>query len=195
MKKLNILDLSEKLKNKRYLIIGDIHGCLTEFQELLQQVNFNKEDDCLISVGDMLDRGEHSASVLKYCFDLPNFYFCIGNHELRYINYFDYGVKDEGFGFCDTLISWSWETDMPGFVYMAKLMRLRCAPMIKVPNGYVVHAGINPSKMMEEQTLSDCVFTHYFGGVDFYDNVKGEFWWKFVFPDFKIFLGMKLIKL
>lgn len=40
----------------RTIVIGDIHGCFREFQALLQKVKFDRESDCLILLGDVIDR-------------------------------------------------------------------------------------------------------------------------------------------
>jgi serine/threonine protein phosphatase 1 len=47
----------------RLLAIGDIHGCLTAFDVLLEAVR-PTADDCLITLGDYVDRGPDSCGVL-----------------------------------------------------------------------------------------------------------------------------------
>lgn len=47
----------------RTIIIGDIHGCYRELTKLLEKVEFNKKEDRLISLGDLMDRGEQSYEV------------------------------------------------------------------------------------------------------------------------------------
>lgn len=49
----------------RTIIIGDIHGCFAEWMCLLQKVQFNPENDRLILLGDLIDRGKDSYSVYK----------------------------------------------------------------------------------------------------------------------------------
>ena len=44
----------------RRLIIGDIHGCLDELQDLLRKIKLDEERDELIQLGDMIDRGPES---------------------------------------------------------------------------------------------------------------------------------------
>ncbi len=52
--------------NQRVIIVGDIHGCLVEFKELLQKVDYRKEYDKLILVGDLVGK-------VNYLYDI-NFY-------------------------------------------------------------------------------------------------------------------------
>lgn len=47
----------------RTIILGDIHGCFRELTELMEKVGFDREADTLISLGDLMDRGEQSYEV------------------------------------------------------------------------------------------------------------------------------------
>ena len=42
---------------RRTLAVSDIHGCVDEFKQLLDKVNFNAEEDQLVLLGDYVDRG------------------------------------------------------------------------------------------------------------------------------------------
>ncbi|HTT70883.1 MAG TPA: metallophosphoesterase, partial [Anaeromyxobacteraceae bacterium] len=41
----------------RTIVVGDVHGCLEELDELLRVVEFRPGFDRLVFVGDLLDRG------------------------------------------------------------------------------------------------------------------------------------------
>lgn len=65
----------------RDLVVGDIHGHFTKLQRALDAVGFDPASgDRLFSVGDLVDRGPESASVLDWL-DRPWFHPVIGNHE------------------------------------------------------------------------------------------------------------------
>lgn len=65
----------------RDLVVGDIHGHFTKLQRALDAVGFDPASgDRLFSVGDLVDRGPESASVLDWL-DRPLFHPVIGNHE------------------------------------------------------------------------------------------------------------------
>jgi len=51
--------------SSRTLFIGDIHGCLSEFQSLLKKLNFSEKDE-IICVGDLIAKGPNSCGVLKF---------------------------------------------------------------------------------------------------------------------------------
>ncbi|WP_336431941.1 metallophosphoesterase [Providencia rettgeri] len=73
--------------------VGDIHGCLDLLNDKLQQVEFNKEKDLLISVGDLIDRVDRNVE----CLDLINekwFRAVRGNHEQMAIDALFHGVND-----------------------------------------------------------------------------------------------------
>jgi len=63
-------------------VIGDIHGCFNQFIELLTQIKYNKDEDKIILVGDLVNRGPDSLSVLNYCISDPNINSVLGNHDL-----------------------------------------------------------------------------------------------------------------
>lgn len=67
----------------RTLVIGDIHGCLAQFETLLQSVAPTASDQ-LILLGDYVDRGPESAGVLKRLLQLAytvRLTALQGNHE------------------------------------------------------------------------------------------------------------------
>lgn len=64
----------------RIFCVGDIHGEITKFNEKLISVNFDKKSDIMLSVGDLIDRGEDSLSCLELINE-PWFHCVRGNHE------------------------------------------------------------------------------------------------------------------
>lgn len=69
-------------KFDRTIVVGDIHGCYIELQELCHLVNFGAQD-ALVTVGDFLDRGPDSWKVAAFFRDSPNAFSVLGNHERR----------------------------------------------------------------------------------------------------------------
>jgi serine/threonine protein phosphatase 1 len=66
-------------------VVGDIHGEFPRIKRLLDEIGFNYLHDRLFSVGDMVDRGAHSAEVLDWL-DKPWFHAIRGNHEQMVID-------------------------------------------------------------------------------------------------------------
>lgn len=79
---------------KRTIIVGDVHGCLEELQELIQQLAPNANDH-VIFIGDLIDRGPDSIGVVHQVEQLSALFkvsLILGNHEdkfLRYVHHMD----------------------------------------------------------------------------------------------------------
>ncbi|WP_316771880.1 metallophosphoesterase [Pedobacter frigiditerrae] len=69
----------------RTFVIGDIHGCFDELMELTRKIGLTA-DDLLISVGDIVDRGNKSKEVYEYLLNRPNSKVLVGNHERKHQN-------------------------------------------------------------------------------------------------------------
>jgi len=48
----------------RVFIIGDVHGCYHTFLAMLEF--WNKDEEMLIQIGDLIDRGSYSPEVLQH---------------------------------------------------------------------------------------------------------------------------------
>ena len=64
----------------RDFAVGDIHGCFTALLDALDRVGFDPAADRLFSVGDLVDRGPESATVLDWL-SRPWFHAICGNHD------------------------------------------------------------------------------------------------------------------
>jgi len=65
-------------------IVGDIQGCFEPLKKLLDRVQFDPAQDQLWSVGDVVNRGPDSLSVLRYLKNLgDSFQMVLGNHDLH----------------------------------------------------------------------------------------------------------------
>ncbi len=63
-------------------VIGDIHGCFDQFTELLKKINYKKDEDKLILLGDLVNRGPDSLSVINHCMADSSIITVLGNHDL-----------------------------------------------------------------------------------------------------------------
>lgn len=60
--------------------VGDLHGCYDLLMQNLKVIGFDFENDLLVSVGDLVDRGEQSVECVSLL-DKPWFKAIRGNHE------------------------------------------------------------------------------------------------------------------
>ncbi|MFN7624359.1 MAG: metallophosphoesterase family protein, partial [Acidobacteriota bacterium] len=70
----------------RTLVVGDIHGKLALFNQLLEEMQYRPERDRLVLIGDLVDRGENSRGVVERAIELqsaaPELVTVLrGNHE------------------------------------------------------------------------------------------------------------------
>jgi len=77
---------------KDYFIIGDVHGCLKTFQELVD-CYWDRDKEILVQLGDLIDRGAFSPQTLLYCTELEKTYqnktiFLRGNHEQMMLDFY-----------------------------------------------------------------------------------------------------------
>ena len=92
----------------RYIFISDVHGQFNRMIDALDEVNFDKEKDTLVSLGDLFDRGPDSWGVLEYVMSCPNRILIWGNHDLRLRELLlgrSYGSHDYSNGVLETMKS------------------------------------------------------------------------------------------
>ncbi len=71
---------------RRTLVVGDVHGCLAELEELLRTAEHVPGRDRLVFLGDLLDRGPDPVGVLRRVRELRA--ECVlGNHEEKHVRY------------------------------------------------------------------------------------------------------------
>lgn len=141
-----------------YFIIGDIHGCFFTFSELLKQ--WKADEEYLISVGDLIDRGNYSAKVIEECMRISsendNAVFLKGNHEAEMIEHFTLGGNENWIkqGGDQTLADFAAnKSDLETIISWMRQMPLKFEtdPII------VSHAGISNTSSPFEENNNDGV--------------------------------------
>ncbi|KPI85569.1 putative ser/thr protein phosphatase [Leptomonas seymouri] len=64
----------------RYIIVGDVHGCVDQLERLVEKVKYVHGKDCLFIIGDFVNKGPDSIGVVRACQRLGA-YGVLGNHD------------------------------------------------------------------------------------------------------------------
>ncbi len=65
--------------SKRTILIGDLHGCLEEFRDLIDRLAVTA-DDRVVCLGDFLDKGPFPVECVQFA-RTSGFDAVLGNHE------------------------------------------------------------------------------------------------------------------
>lgn len=119
-------------------VIGDVQGCLSDLLEMLEVVAFDPAHDRVWLTGDLVNRGEDSAGVLRWCMRHDDqVSVVLGNHDLHLL------AVAEGFVLPhrkDTLSELLGATDRD-----AMLDWLRQQPLLhREGDNLMIHAGLFP---------------------------------------------------
>ena len=126
--------------------IGDIQGCYTELQQLLEKICFDPAQDKLWLVGDLVNRGADSLSVLRLVKSLGDSAITVlGNHDLHLLAVAA-GVTE--LHRSDTLDEVLTAPDRDELLFWLRQQRL-----LYTENGHLlVHAGLLPQWNIKQAT-------------------------------------------
>jgi len=122
----------------RTFVVGDIHGCFDELMALLEKVSL-QSDDLVISVGDIVDRGNKSLEVYHFFKNRPNSVVLIGNHERKHINHI--------LSYAQEIVKVQFKDEYLDFLNWAKTLPY----YYETPEAIVVHAAFEHDKSLSEQ--------------------------------------------
>ncbi|HEV7682464.1 MAG TPA: metallophosphoesterase [Pyrinomonadaceae bacterium] len=158
----------------RTIVVGDIHGCYDELEDMLVAVQFGP-DDRLISVGDLVTKGPKNREVLDRFMADQQFSAVIGNHDLalrRRWNGEKFKLKD-----AQKVTHKELKKDKEHY-----LPYLNALPFtIDLGTHLIVHAGLRPGVALHSQTTEDMTELRSLGkdraardGTPWYDEYDGE---------------------
>ena len=132
------------------VIVGDVHGCIDELNELLKLLSYDKNKMKLILAGDLLDRGPDSVAVVRKAREL-NAEATIGNHEVKFLKWLKNPKPIDEDKKHYELFS---EEDIRYIKNMQPYYKLD-------NNSYVIHAGMRPRIPIHKQNVNDLMFLRY----------------------------------
>ncbi len=119
--------------------IGDLQGCYKEFRQLLDMLTFDAVADRLWLVGDVVNRGPESLTLLRFVKSLgDSVVMVLGNHDLHLLMVAGGYAKPHG---SDTFHDILNAPDRDDLLHWLRQQRL----MYVENNSVMVHAGLLPS--------------------------------------------------
>jgi bis(5'-nucleosyl)-tetraphosphatase (symmetrical) len=132
-------------------LIGDVQGCNSALQRLLDQISFSASRDTLYLLGDLVNRGPDSAGVLRRLMAYGDSAQCLlGNHDLHLLALSQRVRKP---GRHDTLNNILQAPDRPAMLEWLRWQKMAMALTIDGHDLLMVHAGVLPS-WSASQTLA-----------------------------------------
>jgi len=154
----------------RLFAIGDIHGCVDELATMIKALALTC-GDTIVFVGDYVDRGPAARSVIDFLLELrtdaAECVFLKGNHEDMMLSFlglpgrygesflFNGGAQTlESYGVSEETLATAAERVPPSHIEFLKGL---ATSYLRPPNLFV-HAGILPTRQLEEQTVEDMLW-------------------------------------
>lgn len=138
-----ILNMQE---GKNLLIVGDVHGCFDEFEELYLLAKSKSDKELtVVMVGDMINKGPKNIEMLNYLINNKNIHCIRGNHENWVMSVADNHTKND-------LPEWISQLDQNHKEFMRNLPYTFLIPKL---NLLIIHAGVVPGLPLERQTEND----------------------------------------
>jgi serine/threonine protein phosphatase 1 len=145
----------------RILAIGDIHGCRTALDHLLNLIKLRPGDQ-LITLGDYIDRGPDSKGVIDRLIPLHVAGQLVplrGNHELMMLGAKEGGLSELGFwlhcGGAEALLSYAEPgkdptlEDVPATHW--HFVKHTCLDWYELDSHFFVHANVHPGLPLDQQ--------------------------------------------
>jgi hypothetical protein len=159
----------------RTIVIGDIHGCYDELIDLFEKIGLGPEDR-VVSVGDLVVKGEKNREVLDLFMRDARLSAVIGNHDRALLRYWR-GKKRK---LNKEQRKTSKQLDDGRGGYLEFLSSLPSS--LDLGTHLVVHAGLRPGVPLEEQSVKDLTELRTLGrrkrsskkGTPWYDVYDGE---------------------
>jgi serine/threonine protein phosphatase 1 len=149
-------------------LVGDVHGCLTELETLLAELNPG-EEDLVVFVGDLVRKGPDSAGVVELVRQQENFHTVRGNNEQKFLDGEKSLAKLES--------HYDWFAELPLVVSLDDVL--------------VTHGGVDPRRPLAEHTPHDLLESRAIPPENGYD---GPFWFELHDASPRVFFGHTVLE-
>ena len=135
----------------RVFVIGDIHGAYRALRQCLEQAAFDYQRDHLISLGDVSDGWPETKACVDELLRIAHLTYLLGNHDWWALEWMRSGRTDSTWlkqGGQATLDSYQGGVPLNHRAFFSDAVL-----HYVYKNKLFVHAGIDPSAALEDQTL------------------------------------------
>lgn len=161
------------------LIIGDIHGCYYELQQLLDKSGIG-DDDEIICVGDLVNRGPEPLEVFQFFRDTPHATSVMGNHEWNHVRAVTGRLPPR---FPTLLTRW-----MMGEHYAEFIDYVQSLPLyLDLPDALILHGFFEPHVPLEEQEKR--ILLGVMSGEKYLQETYDNLWYSYYDADKPIIVG------
>jgi serine/threonine protein phosphatase 1 len=153
------------------LIIGDIHGCYDELQALLDKAGIG-DDEPIIALGDVVDRGAASPQTLLFLQQRPLTQVLMGNHERKHVRHARGELK----------LATSQRITIAQYAernldYAAAVDYMASLPLyLELPEAILVHGYLEPDVPLPQQRAT--VLAGTMGGDNYLTKQYGRPWYQ-----------------
>jgi serine/threonine protein phosphatase 1 len=146
----------------RNFVIGDVHGAYRGLKQVLEKVNFDFDNDTLISLGDIADGWSETYECIELFMKIKNFTLVRGNHDEWATRFLELTLKT---GPAD--YNWVWFSQGGRETYNSyyhkqesvskHILFLESAKLYHIDkeNRLFLHAGLDPDVDLDKQTWVD----------------------------------------
>lgn len=147
----------------RTFCIGDIHGAYLSLLNLLEQVNFDYDNDILIVLGDVCDGWSQTPESIELLLKIKNLIYIQGNHDEWVIKFLNIPIPKYTDPIYDSYASWfhhGGKATLDAYEKYPELIDkhiqfLSSSPIYYIDenNNLFIHAGYQPGCVNEDGTL------------------------------------------
>ncbi|XP_070204958.1 bis(5'-nucleosyl)-tetraphosphatase PrpE [asymmetrical]-like isoform X2 [Littorina saxatilis] len=143
---------AETIDNRPVFVVGDVHGCLEELEELLQLAKDEHENPFVVFVGDMINKGPYNIEVLRLVEQMVERGQAAavrGNHEESILREL-WSLSDTDRYALPERYNWLRQLTSKDFTFLQDLPYTISIPSLGT---LIVHAGLVPGVHMLRQSL------------------------------------------
>jgi serine/threonine protein phosphatase 1 len=166
----------------KQLVVGDIHGCYAEFQALLDKAGLG-DDDQIIALGDIVDRGPDPVSVVEFFRTDPHAVTLAGNHERKHVRSHQGTLRP-----ALSQIITRWQYEQAGADYDAAAAFMSTFPLyLELPDAILVHAYLEPGLPLDQQRTE--VLVGHISGDQYLQQTYERPWYELYDRDKPVIVG------